>query len=75
MKRYKNLAGDSGVVAYEAGADWIAVRFRSGEVYRYTHTSAGRRKVEQMKTLAEAGRGLSTFISTSVGDDYDSKSP
>jgi hypothetical protein len=63
MEPYGNRQGDSGIVAYEAGADFIRVQFRSGEVYLYTHRSAGLENVERMKWLAAAGRGLSTFIS------------
>ena len=62
MQTYKNLSGDSGVVAYEVGADFIAVKFRSGVPYRYTYKGVGRDNVDEMKELAQAGRGLSTFI-------------
>lgn len=62
MKPYRNLSGNSGVLAYASGADWILVRFRSGAPYRYSHAIAGVRHVEAMKRLAEAGRGLSGYI-------------
>lgn len=52
MQPYRNLAGDSGVVAYETGADFIRVRFIGGDTYLYTYRSAGARNVEQMKLLA-----------------------
>jgi hypothetical protein len=74
MDKYKNLAGDSGVVAYEIEPKSIAVRFRNGSVYLYTYQSAGTRNVERMKVLARKGCGLNTFISTSVRKDYASKS-
>ncbi|TWI69671.1 hypothetical protein IP91_00744 [Pseudoduganella lurida] len=70
MKRYRNLEGHSGVVAYAIGEDAIAVRFAGGDVYDYTYAATGRARVETMKALAEAGRGLSTFISRYVRDDY-----
>jgi hypothetical protein len=73
VRPYKNLAGDSGVAAYECGGDWIAVRFRSGDTYRYTYGSAGRNRIERMKALAEKGAGLSTFISKHAADAYDAK--
>jgi hypothetical protein len=41
MERYKNLGGDSGVVAYEIGADSIKVGFSDGSLYLYTYGSAG----------------------------------
>jgi len=74
MERYKNLNGDSGVVAYALGRDYIEVRFRDGPVYTYTYEQPGREDVERMKILAKAGRGLSTYISTVVKDRYAFKS-
>jgi len=71
VQRYLNLSGDSGVIAYEIGADYIRVQFRTGLPYRYSHARAGRHHVERMKELAEAGRGLSTYISQHVSDKYD----
>jgi hypothetical protein len=73
MERYKNHAGDSGVVAYETGPDFIRVQFIGGETYLYTYESTGADAVELMKTLAEQGRGLSTFISQSVKGTYATK--
>ena len=66
MERYQNLEGESGVVAYEVGHDYIKVRFRNGVTYVYDHSAPGPEKVEQMKALAHAGRGLSTYISRRV---------
>lgn len=74
MPHYRNLAGDSGVVAYEIGADWIDVQFLNGAVYRYDARSVGRRDLAKMKSLAIAGRGLSSFIATEVRERYASKS-
>lgn len=62
MERYKNLSRNSGVVAYEIGRDSVTVEFQDGAIYLYTHASAGQSNIEQMKVLAAAGRGLSTFI-------------
>lgn len=70
MQRYKNLDGGSGVIAYEASDDAIKVQFSNGSVYEYNYASAGRRNIDRMKTLAVAGKGLSTFISQHVHDDY-----
>lgn len=74
MRRYANLSRKSGVVAYAIGADFIAVRFRNGETYRYTHAKPGAGHVENMKALALAGRGLSTYISRHVREAYASRS-
>ena len=63
MKRYANLSGKSGVIAYAIGKDFVDVKFRGrDEVYRYSERSAGKQAVEAMKEFALAGRGLSTFI-------------
>ena len=70
MKRYKNLSGNSGVLAYETGKDYIKVKFRDGDVYLYNYFRPGRDMVKQMKELAEEGRGLSTFISRYVRERY-----
>ena len=74
MVPYKNLEGHSGVIAYEIGPDLIKVQFTGGDVYLYNYKVTGRRNVEHMKSLAVRGRGLSTFISTTVKDRYAFKS-
>ncbi|HVL77182.1 MAG TPA: hypothetical protein VM406_14295 [Noviherbaspirillum sp.] len=73
MKRYKNLSRKSGVVAYEVGQRTIVVEFEDGGIYLYNYESAGQDKIERMKQLAEAGRGLSTFIVRHVRDAYAAK--
>jgi hypothetical protein len=73
MKRYKNRSGDSGVVAYEVGADHIDIKFRNGDVYRYDVDIPGAGHIENMKLLALAGQGLSTYISRYVKDRYARK--
>ncbi len=73
MKRYANLSGDSGVEAYQITAVSILVRFRDRpEPYEYRSTGrAGPEKVARMKALAEAGRGLATYISRYAHDDFE----
>jgi hypothetical protein len=66
MERYKNLSGNSGVEAFELADDAITVRFRDGATYLYDYSATGRAEVEQMKSLAREGRGLSTYISRVV---------
>ncbi|SPK71403.1 protein of unknown function [Cupriavidus taiwanensis] len=70
MESYRNLSGKSGVIAYELGPDHIRVRFADGHVYTYDYRTTGRGKVEQMKRLATAGRGLCSFISQVVGNNF-----
>lgn len=73
MERYKNLGGDSGVVAYEIGSDFIRVQFSDGEIYLYTYASAGSHHIEHMKQLARNGQGLNSFINTTVRKAYARK--
>jgi hypothetical protein len=73
MERYQNLDGDSGVLAYETGADYIKLRFRNGASYVYDYVTPGAEHVERMRELARAGRGLSTYVSRHVGGAYARK--
>lgn len=73
MERYKNLAGDSGVTAYETGSDFIWVRFSDAWKYLYTYASAGSDNIEHMKRLAANGRGLNSFINATVRKRYARK--
>jgi len=73
MERYQNLGGNSGVSAYEIGAESITVQFSSGTVYLYTYKSAGSGNIEKMKSLAVAGKGLNSFIMRNVRKGYESK--
>ena len=73
MEIYKNLAGDSGVAAYEIGNTWIRVTFDTGAQYLYTYESAGAHNIETMKKLAEDGHGLNSFIRRFVDKGYASK--
>ncbi|WP_353554184.1 hypothetical protein [Paraburkholderia terrae] len=70
MKRYRDLSGQSGVVAYEVSDDAITVKFRDGDVYLYDYATTGLREVEEMKRLAVAGQGLSTYISRYVRERF-----
>ena len=73
MERYKNINGDSGVVAYETGDDYIKVKFIDGVVYLYTNAITGQHHINQMKKLAAKGLGLSAYISRHVRDRYAAK--
>lgn len=73
MKRYANLGGDSGVVAYAIAPGQITVRFRSGETYVYDSSAPGAAAVAEMQRLALAGRGLSGYISQHVRERYARK--
>ncbi|MCD8265226.1 MAG: hypothetical protein LUD02_14630 [Tannerellaceae bacterium] len=72
MQPYKNLSGRSGVRAYVIGADYILVLFiRGNRVYNYTYTKAGVQHVENMKRLAELGKGLNTYINKYARELFD----
>ncbi len=73
MKRYVNQSGNSGVTAYEHGRDWIKVRFQDERIYEYTAKGVGRKHLKEMKRLADAGSGLSAYISEhpEVRDGYE----
>lgn len=73
MQRYKNLSGESGVVAYEIGATSITIKFRGGDRYLYTQDSAGAADLAEMQRLACAGQGLCTFISQVIRNRYARK--
>lgn len=74
VKPYADTQGNSGVAGFEYGTDWIDVAFKGSEViYRYTYRSAGKAHVEEMKRLADAGDGLSTYISQRINVRYESK--
>ena len=64
MKPYGNRNGDSGVIAYDYGRDWIRLRFVGGNVYQYTARGIGAANLKTMKRLADSGDGLTTFVNT-----------
>lgn len=66
FRRYKNLGGKSAVTMYELEKDAVNVRFADHSAYRYTNQSAGPENIAKMKTLALAGKGLGTFIESSL---------
>ncbi len=75
MQRYKNLSGQSNIVAYENGQDYIKVQFATGywKLYTYTNMSAGISTIQHMQSLATAGQGLNSYVS-SYKPPYASKS-
>ena len=73
MKPYRDLSGRSGIEAYEILDDGILIAFKGGGTYRYDVRNPGRLAVAVMKRLAVEGRGLSTYITRHVRDDYAEK--
>ncbi len=71
MKQYQNKSRKSGVRAYESGEDYIKVWFvHTEKPYLYNSVRPGKRIVEAMKKLATNGKGLSTYISKYVQENY-----
>ena len=66
MTPYGNSTGGSGVIAYEIHDDAIHIQFKHGPIYVYNDVAPGREHVEEIKRLALAGQGLSTYISKHV---------
>lgn len=73
MEHYKDLDGDSGIIAYEIGNDSIEVEFNGGATYLYNYGSAGREHIEKMKVLAVSGDGLNSYINKNVKKLYVNK--
>lgn len=73
MEAYKNLGGNSGVVAYESGPDFIRVQFSDDSIYLYTNERPGPQYIQQMKILAQNGQGLNSYISRVVRKNYAQK--
>lgn len=73
MEKYQNQAGNSGAVGYEFTEDGIKVMFRDKEVYLYTEESAGAESIREMKKLAVAGKGLTSYINRNVRKRYAKK--
>ena len=73
MTPYKNLSKESGVKAFEILDDGIRVQFLSNDVYYYSNDIPGKEHVDQLKALAQKGRGLATYISQNIRSNFASK--
>lgn len=71
MQEYKNLGGNSGVVGYSIGDDYVEVKYIGGRIYKYSYHSADVERVEKMKKLAMEGKGLNSYISQYARYDYE----
>ena len=68
--RYKNLGKASKVLKYEIRKDAVTIRFTDNTEYIYTNQTAGPENIAKMKTLAQAGKGLGTFIESTVKERW-----
>lgn len=75
MVPYKNLHGNSNIVAYELGVDSITVQFMTGthKNYLYDSFKPGADVVSKMKELAIQGYGLNSYISRIVKSNFAKK--
>jgi hypothetical protein len=72
LTKYENKSQNSGVVGYKITTDAIAVWFKDRpQPYIYSYNSAGKQNIEKMKKLAIRGKGLSSFISRYVKNNYE----
>ena len=63
MRKYANLHGNSGVSEFLPAEESITIQFRDDDkLYVYSYSITGKQHVDIMKSLATAGRGLSTYI-------------
>lgn len=73
MIKYQNYGGNSNVLAFKIGGDYIDVQFADYSIYRYTYRSAGVSNVEAMKELAQSGSGLNSYIMRYCRTLYEKK--
>lgn len=72
-KSYGNHGGNSPIRSYSGGPSCICIWFEDGGTYDYDDMRPGRTHVEEMKRLAEQGRGLATYINRHVRKNYARK--
>jgi hypothetical protein len=75
METYENRGGNSGVSEFEIGQDFVWVAFSDRWKYLYTVAGVGSQNIEEMKTRAQGGQCLNTFINQNedVRNGYDRK--
>lgn len=73
MHPYSHDDHDTGVVAYSYDENSIIVLFKEGWYYLYDSEKPGIERVRNMIECAIQGKGLATYISQNVGDNYKEK--
>ena len=69
MAHYKNSNGNSPVLEYEIGYDFIDIIYKDS-MYHFTYASAGKNNIEEMKSLAKQGYGLNSYLMRHCPKDY-----
>ena len=62
MDQYANISGKSGVAEFEIGDKYVLVVFTNGNVKSYSEEDYDSDEIEEIKTLAQSGQGLNTFL-------------
>lgn len=73
MENYCDTRGDSGVSAFEVGADFIIIRFTKGDTYLYDYFTTGSYHVNNVIRLARLGNGLNGYINLNTKHSYARK--
>ena len=63
---YGNGNGNSGIIGYEIGDDWMDIEYANGGIYTYSEKNVGEVNFLKMKVLAMEGSGLNAFLNKSV---------
>lgn len=72
MEKYLNRGGNSGVLSFEIGDDYVSVYFKgNSKLYKYSYRSANTYHIEAMKRLALNGSGLNSYIMNNVRDKFE----
>jgi hypothetical protein len=72
MQKYVDINGDSSVLSYLIGEDYIILKFMGIQrMFVYSYKKAGREHVENMKVMAQLGNGLDLYIKKNTNDLYD----
>jgi Fic family protein len=73
LKKYKGISGNNGITAYRILEKGIMLEFQYKDLYLYDYIKPGKKHVDQMKILAESGRGLTTYVNQNVRENYKEK--
>jgi len=73
LKNYKDLSGSGGITGYQFLQNGIILQFKSKDLYLYDYKKPGKQHIEQMKILAEKGKGLTTYVNQNIRDNYSQK--
>lgn len=71
MEKYLNKRRNSPITHFLIENEKITVWFKGGKSYTYSYSKAGSHHIEEMKSLAMSGSGLSAYITHNVKFLYD----